>query len=106
MRDMSPSELNSHLETATPKPLLLDVREPREYAHCHIEGSVHIPMNDIPSRLAELDPEQEIVVVCHHGIRSRMVGDFLERQGFAKIVNLRGGIDAWAREIAPEMPRY
>jgi rhodanese-related sulfurtransferase len=106
MRDISPSELQSSFETANPKPLLLDVREPQEYAHCHIEGSLHIPMNDIPSRLAELDPEREIVVICHHGMRSRMVGDYLERQGFGKIVNLRGGIDAWARDVAPDMPRY
>jgi len=106
MRDISPSELRNHLETAETKPLLLDVREPQEYARCHIEGSRHIPMNDIPSRLAELDPEQEIVVICHHGMRSRMVGDYLSRQGFGNIVNLRGGIDAWAAEVDPGMPRY
>lgn len=106
MRDISPSDLQRYLETADSKPLLLDVREPQEYAHCHIEGSLHIPMNDIPSRLAELAPEREMVVICHHGIRSRMVGDYLERQGFAEIVNLRGGIDAWARDVAPDMPRY
>jgi rhodanese-related sulfurtransferase len=106
MRDISPLELRSYLETANPKPLLLDVREPQEYAHCHIESSIHIPMNDIPYRLAELDPAQEIVVICHHGMRSRMVGDYLERQGFSDIANLRGGIDAWAREVAPDMPRY
>jgi len=106
MRDISPSELRSYFETANPKPLLLDVREPQEYAHCHIEGSVHIPMNDIPARLGELDPQRDIVVICHHGMRSRMVGDYLERQGFEKIANLRGGIDAWAMEIEPGMPRY
>jgi rhodanese-related sulfurtransferase len=106
MRDISPSELRSRLETAENKPLLLDVREPQEYAHCHIEGSIHIPMNDIPARLGEFDPQQEIVVICHHGMRSRMVAEYLERQGFRNMVNLRGGVDAWAREVAHDMPRY
>ncbi|MGX2039291.1 rhodanese-like domain-containing protein [Methylocaldum sp. MU1018] len=106
MRDISPSELRNHLETANPKPVLVDVREPQEYAYCHIEGSVHMPMNEIPARLAELDPQREIVVICHHGMRSRMVGDYLDRQGFGHILNLRGGVDAWAREVDPGMPRY
>ncbi|HYE38057.1 rhodanese-like domain-containing protein [Methylocaldum sp.] len=106
MRDILPSELRSYLETAEPKPLLLDVREPQEYAYCHIEGSAHIPMNDIPSRLGELHPQQEIVVICHHGMRSRMVGDYLTHQGFSNIVNLRGGVDAWATEVDPNMPQY
>jgi rhodanese-related sulfurtransferase len=82
------------------------VREPQEYAYCRIEGSLHIPMNDIPARLGELDPAREIIVICHHGMRSQSVADYLIRQNFGNVANLRGGIDAWATQADPNMPRY
>ena len=63
-------------------------------------------MRQIPQSAAELDPEQEIVVICHHGIRSRQVGLFLEHQGFSNIINLEGGVEDWARQVEPEMKRY
>jgi rhodanese-related sulfurtransferase len=63
-------------------------------------------MGDIPSRLTELDPEAEWVVVCHHGIRSAQVAIYLARAGFDRVSNLTGGIDAWALEVDPAMPRY
>lgn len=86
--------------------LLLDVREPDEVAFANIAGSIHIPMGDIPGRLHELDPDKEIIVYCHHGIRSMRVADFLLQRDFDKVSNLAGGIDAWAEAIEPGMPRY
>ncbi|QJD30346.1 rhodanese-like domain-containing protein [Methylococcus geothermalis] len=106
MRQLDANRVERLLKSAEPKPLLLDVREPNEFAYCRIEGSLHIPMGEIASRLNELDPDREIVVVCHHGMRSFQVAQFLETQGFERIINLSGGIDAWAREVDPGMPRY
>jgi rhodanese-related sulfurtransferase len=85
---------------------LLDVREPHEFKYAHIAGSVLIPLNQISQRLNELDPEQEIIVICHHGIRSQQAAHYLEQQGFKNIVNLVGGVAAWASECDLSMPRY
>ncbi|MBI5136484.1 MAG: sulfurtransferase [Nitrospirae bacterium] len=85
---------------------LLDVREPSERAFCAIGGSAHIPMGEIPARLAELDRDREIVVYCHHGVRSFQVAAFLVGRGFGRVVNLAGGIDAWSLSIDPSVPRY
>lgn len=106
MQQMSPQELQRHLEQADTPPLLLDVREPWEFRHCHIEGSRLIPMGRIPSTLDELDRDREVVVICHHGVRSQQVAWFLGRAGFQRVINLAGGIDAWARDLDPEMPTY
>ena len=85
---------------------LLDVREPHEFNYAHIKSSVLIPMNKIAQRLNELDPEQEIIVICHHGIRSQRVANYLEQQGFKNIVNLSGGVAAWASDCDLTIPRY
>ncbi len=86
---------------------LLDVREPWEYEIAKIANSKHIPMGDIPARFSqELDPDQHIVVVCHHGVRSMNVTAWLRQQGFEKVQSLRGGIDRWSREIDPKVPIY
>ena len=74
---------------------LLDVREPHELAICKVAGSVDIPMQQVPQRLSELPREGAIVVMCHHGGRSRMVTNFLRQNGYGNAVNLAGGIDAW-----------
>jgi rhodanese-related sulfurtransferase len=87
-------------------PLLVDVREPEEWQFCHIAGAVHLPMNQLAQRLDELDREREVVVYCHHGIRSQLAAEFLSRQGFKRIRNLVGGIDAWSMEVDPSTPRY
>jgi rhodanese-related sulfurtransferase len=87
-------------------PVLLDVREPWEYQTCRIEGSTLAPMNTIPARAQELDPGTETVVICHHGARSFQVALFLERNGFSNLYNLQGGINAWADQVEPTMPRY
>jgi rhodanese-related sulfurtransferase len=86
---------------------LIDVREPWEFAMAHIEGSVLMPMGDVPSRAhQELDPEERIVVMCHHGMRSMNVTVWLRNQGFEQVQSLRGGIDAWSAEVDAAVPRY
>ena len=88
------------------KPVLLDVREPWEFQVCHLPDSRHIPMALIPTRREELDPGDEIVVICHHGGRSMQAALFLEHQGHSSVINLAGGVNAWADEVDPNFPRY
>ncbi|HUB01864.1 MAG TPA: rhodanese-like domain-containing protein [Terriglobales bacterium] len=86
---------------------LLDVREPWEFETARIDGAKLIPMGDVPTRAhQELDPEEHIVVVCHHGVRSLTVTNWLRQQGFEKAQSMRGGIDGWARTIDPKIPLY
>jgi len=87
---------------------LIDVREPQELEICHVEGAKHIPMNDIHGRYQELgeDPNQLIVVMCHHGSRSEMVMHQLWGLGYQNTKNLVGGIDAWSLDVDPKVPRY
>lgn len=107
MRQMTPAELAARLADATREPpVLLDVREPWEYEICHIRDSRLMSMASVPARAGELDPAAETVVICHHGARSAQVGFFLERQGFADVINLAGGVAAWAAQVDPAMPRY
>jgi rhodanese-related sulfurtransferase len=91
---------------ATEPPAILDVRESWEFALCSLAGAQHIPLGELPARLAELDRERELVVICHHGIRSRAAQTYLLAQGFPHVMNLSGGIDAWARRIDPAMAVY
>lgn len=104
MRSMNAAQLAAHLESANP--LLLDVREPWEFDICHIDGSVNIPMGQIPQQLTQLQAADEIIVICHHGIRSRNVITYLQQQSINGLVNLDGGVEAWARDIDPDMPVY
>lgn len=106
MREFSAKELQQYLESAAQQPLLLDVREPWEFKTARIDGATLVPMRSVPAKVTELDPQQEVVVICHHGVRSRMVGRFLENQGFSNIINLTGGVDAWARDIDQHMATY
>ncbi len=86
---------------------LLDVREPWELAKASLEGGKNIPMGDVPMRAyQELDPEDHIVVVCHHGMRSLSVTTWLRQQGFERVQSMRGGIDGWARTVDPKVPLY
>ena len=101
---MSPKQLATHLQSASP--MLLDVREPWEFETCQIEGSVNIPMGQIPQQLPQLQAAAEIVVICHHGVRSQNVIRFLQQQSIDKLINLDGGVDAWAREVDSDMPVY
>jgi rhodanese-related sulfurtransferase len=88
--------------------LLLDVRNPDEYATAKIDGATLIPMGELQNRLAELEPHknERIVVHCHHGGRSQRVTMFLRQQGFEDAQNMTGGIDAWSLQIDPKVPRY
>ena len=106
MRQLAAPDLRDWLAKAPEPVTLLDVREPWEYALCRIDGSLHVPLGQLPSRLAELDPARTTVVICHHGMRSLHAGAFLKRQGFANVVNLSGGIDGWARTVDPAMAVY
>ncbi|MEM8843838.1 MAG: rhodanese-like domain-containing protein [Pseudomonadota bacterium] len=103
---MSAQDLSDYLQNSSGATLLLDVREPWEFDTCHIEGSVLVPMRQIPSAVNELDPDQETVVICHHGIRSRSVAAYLANLDFNRIINLSGGIDQWAKEVDASMPTY
>jgi rhodanese-related sulfurtransferase len=86
---------------------LIDVREPWEIQTARIEGSVLMPMGDVPARAnQELDPDERLVVLCHHGQRSLNVTAWLRNQGFEQVQSLRGGIDAWSAEIDPSISRY
>ena len=86
--------------------LLLDVREPYEFDIARIENSILIPLDQLQTRMNELDVQQEIIVICHHGIRSQQASNYLLYKGFTKVLNLAGGIDAWACECDPEVLRY
>jgi rhodanese-related sulfurtransferase len=107
VQQLSPQQLQGWLADATkPAPLLLDVREPWEFATCHIAQSVSMPMQTVPARLAELAADAPHVVICHHGARSLQVALFLERNGFANVFNLQGGVDAWSRTVDATLPTY
>ena len=88
--------------------LLLDCREPNEWELVHIEAAELLPMSQLVARVGELEPHRTrpIAVYCHHGGRSLQVTAWLRSQGFAHVQSLRGGIDQWAAEIEPAMPRY
>jgi rhodanese-related sulfurtransferase len=86
--------------------VLLDVRENVELELASLPTAVHIPMREIPARLMEFDRSTPLVIMCHSGGRSRRVAEYLLRNGFSQVFNLRGGIDAWSTEIDPHVPRY
>jgi rhodanese-related sulfurtransferase len=107
IEQLQASELHSWLADATrAKPVVLDVREPWEHEVCSIANSRLLPMQEIPARLQELPADSDIVVVCHHGMRSLQVANFLRQSGLERVFNLSGGIAAWAEQVDPDMPRY
>ena len=106
MRHMAAPQLQAWLATVSGPVDLLDVREPWEFDVCRIEGSRLIPLSQLPARLGELDPARPTVVICHHGVRSLRAASYLEHCGFENVVNLSGGIDAWARTVAQGMAVY
>lgn len=103
--EMTPEELRARLDRGQPV-VLLDVREGWERALCELPNATHIPLEEIETRVDELDPREETVVYCHHGIRSAAVVDYLRHLGFASVRNLSGGLDEWARTVDPSMRRY
>ncbi|MGH8732309.1 MAG: rhodanese-like domain-containing protein [Burkholderiales bacterium] len=107
MRQISATELAAWLaDQRREKPLLLDVREPWEWEAARIAGAQLIPMREVPGRAAELDSKRDVVAICHHGGRSQQVAMFLEKNGFSKVHNLQGGVDAWSRTVDPAVPLY
>ncbi|HLO93399.1 MAG TPA: rhodanese-like domain-containing protein [Burkholderiaceae bacterium] len=109
---LPPTEFPAWLAEAAPRgrPLLLDVREDWEVTQVALrhEGTdwLHIPMNEVPARLGELEASRAIVCYCHHGVRSLQVVAFLSARGFDSVYNLAGGIDAWSLQMDPSLPRY
>lgn len=103
--EILPAQLSERLGRGE-RPVILDVRESEEIAIAPFPAAIHIPMSEIPSRAAELDPEAETIVVCHHGIRSAQVVMYLARLGFERVCNLTGGIDLWSTTVDPAVPRY
>ena len=100
MKQIAPAALAAWLaDGSRAKPLLLDVREPWEYQTARIEGSKLVPMGEVAARLDELDQGLELVAICHHGGRSMQVAMFLEKNGFSKVHNLAGGVDAWSKSV-------
>lgn len=106
MQDLTPSELNKKIAVDSDNIILLDVRERWEFDIAHIKNSKLIPLKQLPHRLNELDKNKGTVVICHHGIRSRTAGLFLERNNFCDVMNLMGGIDAWSKEVDASIPSY
>lgn len=103
--EISPAEAAELLKEK--KARLIDVREPWEFQTASIAGSVLMPMGDVPSRAnQELDPDDRLIVLCHHGMRSLNTTAWLRNQGFEQAQSLRGGIDAWSAEVDPTVPRY
>jgi len=102
LEEISPEELQTRLASAE-APLVLDVREPYELESARLPGTTDIPMNQVPQRLAELDPARPLVVLCRSGGRSRNVANFLLQHGFQNVANLSGGLLAWAERIDPSL---
>lgn len=106
VEQVTAEQLKTRLEQNNSKPLLLDVREPWEFAICHIEGSKLIPMRELPNAITQLDQDQETIVICHTGVRSLRVCMYLMSEGFEKVANLSGGVHAWATNVDSNMPTY
>ncbi|WXT99796.1 MAG: Sulfurtransferase [Catillopecten margaritatus gill symbiont] len=104
MKDFTATELDAYLKDN--QPLLLDVREQWEWDKCHFENSKLLPMGQIMANIDSLDKSEEIVIICHHGIRSMQVARYFDSIGFEKVINLRGGIDAWAKQVDTLMTLY
>ena len=104
MRRMDAQQLAEYLQDA--QPLLLDVREPWEFDICRMDNSVNIPMGQISLNLKQIESAQECVVICHHGVRSMHVIQFLQQQGMETLINLDGGVNAWAQQVDSDMAVY
>ena len=109
MQQINPKDLHKRLTGSEDSPFLLDVRTPEEWDICRIEGSHLIPMQEITSRLDEIPEDQDVVVICHHGVRSANVLMALVQQfdyESDRLFNLRGGVDLYSVEADPDLPRY
>ena len=105
IEDITPSEFIRRCESGELW-TLLDVREAWEIDTARIEQTINIPMAEIPARVLELDASQAVAVLCHSGGRSAQVANFLMQNGFDRVANILGGIDAWSLDIDNSIPRY
>ena len=104
--EITPEEVKSKLD-AGESLTLLDVREPWEWETARIDGAKLMSMGDVPARAhQELDPEDHVVVLCHHGVRSMNVTVWLRQQGFEQAQSMRGGIDAWSKRVDGKVAMY
>ena len=103
--EISVEELKRRLDAGDDL-VLVDVRSHGEHAIARLEPSILIPLPELPSRVDELEQDRELVVYCHHGVRSLSGAVILQRAGFPRVVSLRGGIDAWSLRVDPRVPRY
>jgi len=104
MTEISPRELQTRrLQEPV---VIVDVREPWEFEHCHIEDSVLVPLNTLSDRHSALSRTALTVMVCHHGMRSEAAANYLRQCGFERVLNLAGGVHRWSLEVDPAMPRY
>jgi rhodanese-related sulfurtransferase len=104
MQNISPSELKHQLESGAVH--LLDVRLLEELEQAAIAGCIHVPLHELQARHAELPRDKPLAVICHHGVRSQTAARFLERNGFPDVASVEGGIDAYALQADPTLPRY
>ncbi|MDQ3650988.1 MAG: rhodanese-like domain-containing protein [Acidobacteriota bacterium] len=102
---ITPTELHERMKRGEPI-RVIDVREPAEHDVASVDGAELLPLSRFDEWADTLDPADELIVMCHHGIRSGQVCAFLARQGFQKLHNLSGGIDAWSIEVDRGVPRY
>ncbi|NBX92770.1 MAG: rhodanese [Proteobacteria bacterium] len=102
--DIAPLDLKMRIDDDEDV-FILDVREPEEWRLANIGGTL-IPLGELSQRFSELDPDREVFVLCHHGVRSSRACMFLRQNGFKKIKNIRGGIEQWSLEADPSIPRY
>ena len=105
MSEIPPEEVQARRE-AGEQFILLDVRNEQELTIASLDGTINIPMSQVPERLDELDPQKEIIVMCHRGQRSAQIVTFLEASGYGNVRAMAGGINAWSQEVDPDVPMY
>lgn len=104
--ELAPIDFSRQIAEAPGAAVLLDVRTANELQLARLPLAIHIPLDELPGRIHELNPDRSTVVMCHGGVRSAMAADFLAANGFTKVFNLTGGIDRWSREVDASVPRY
>lgn len=105
MKQISVTQLQEQ-QRSDPGLVLIDVRTAEEVSLASLPGARHIPLQELPARLGELDARAPTALLCHHGARSEMAARFLERNGFENVSNVTGGIDAWSLHVDSQVPRY
>lgn len=107
IKQIAPAELAAwRADASRAAPVVVDVREPWEFDLCRIDGALSLPLAQLPARRSELPEDRELVIVCHHGGRSQQAAMWLAQNGCTNVHNLRGGVEAWALDVDPAMPRY